>query len=342
MLRLMQLERQIQTLEQASRQDKDKIERLELQQNEALEHENLVRELTSEVEKSLRDRDSARIERDMAERLLQTKAEELLLKHLALKDAQMAIQKLEEHISEIGSGRSSDDKQVELEHLQKQVEAMKQAQDEHAATVKLVVQEATKKVAAEAVSPKKLFDLQQMLEEKQIVEAQRLQQLQRETQLLQELKQKDDEKLQQSQSWHEQVLLAERNTKEVEQQLEQTRQMLQSETELKDELEQRLHQTEQTLLNRHVEFKSLALSLENSEEKISDLTSKLQEIEQDSVVTRLEAELAAARLEVKQIGHENSKLVDELTEELAQVKATLTQAHSQMQHKKNRIGVLKL
>ena len=50
MLRLMQLERQIQTLEQASRQDKDKIERLELQQNEALEHENLVRELTSEVE----------------------------------------------------------------------------------------------------------------------------------------------------------------------------------------------------------------------------------------------------------------------------------------------------
>ena len=171
-------------------------------------------------EKSLRDRDSARIERDMAERLLQTKAEELLLKHLALKDAQMAIQKLEEHISEIGSGRSSDDKQVELEHLQKQVEAMKQAQDEHAATVKLVVQEATKKVAAEAVSPKKLFDLQQMLEEKQIVEAQRLQQLQRETQLLQELKQKDDEKLQQSQSWHEQVLLAEKNTKEVEQQLE--------------------------------------------------------------------------------------------------------------------------
>lgn len=215
MLRLMQLERQIQTLEQASRQDKDKIERLELQQNEALEHENLVRELTSEVEKSLRDRDSARIERDMAERLLQTKAdlEELLLKHLALKDAQMAIQKLEEHISEIGSGRSSDDKQVELEHLQKQVEAMKQAQDEHAATVKLVVQEATKKVAAEAVNPKKLFDLQQMLDEKQIVEAQRLQQLQRETQLLQELKQKDGEKLQQSQSWHEQVLLAERNTK---------------------------------------------------------------------------------------------------------------------------------
>lgn len=107
----------------------------------------------------------------------------------------------------------------------------------------------------------------------------------------------------------------------MEQQLEQTRQMLQSETELKDELEQRLHQTEQTLLNRHVEFKSLALSLENSEEKISDLTSKLQEIEQDSVVTRLEAELAAARLEVKQIGHENSKLVDALTEEMAQVKA---------------------
>ena len=39
-LRLMQLERQIQTLEQASRQDKDKIERLELQQNEALEDWN--------------------------------------------------------------------------------------------------------------------------------------------------------------------------------------------------------------------------------------------------------------------------------------------------------------
>ena len=110
------------------------------------------------------------------------------------------------------------------------------------------------------------------------------------------------------------------------------------------EIREYLVTKEETLRNTQVDLKEACLNVTNLEETISDAKSQLQVIDHyhNAHWDELEAELATARLEIKQIGYENSKKVDELTDELAQVKATLTQAHSQVQHKKSKIGVLKL